>query len=169
MREVFMRTVTFLAVPLLLTVVLFARSYFPGVSTPIDRAIAQMPQTRPDVGTDSERMWTRAEIRVLPLDLVSERRAELDSLRSRVAQAKIDDLKLGRANPDQRERAVRNINHMTALLTYIDQERSDQGKSIPALEVQRHLNEIEGRVNCQACHTGFVANGNTSTPTMRER
>jgi hypothetical protein len=56
---------------------------------------------------------------------------------------------------------------MNALLTYIDRERSDQGKSVAALEVQRHLNEIEGRVNCQACHTGVVAKGNTSTPTVR--
>jgi hypothetical protein len=163
-----MRIATFLSGALLLSVVLFARSYFPGVSTPIDRPIAQMPQTRPDVGTDGERMWTRAEIRVLPLDLVSERKADLDSLRSRVAQAKIDDLKLGRANPGQHERAVRDINLMNALLTYIDRESSDQGKSAAALEVQRHLNEIEGRVNCQACHRAVVANGNTSIPMALE-
>jgi hypothetical protein len=164
-----MRTATFLSVALLLTVVLFAKSYFPGASAPVDQVIAPMPQTRPDIGGDGERMWTRAVIRVLPLDLISERKAELESLRGRIAQAKMDDLKLGRANPDQRKRVVRDINLMSELLTYIDREGSDRGKSAAALEVQRHLNEIEGRVNCQACHTGVVAKGNATTPIVQGR
>jgi hypothetical protein len=46
---------------------------------------------------------------------------------------------------------------MQALLHYIERAESDQGKSPAAIEVKRHLNEIEGKMNCQACHTDMVA------------
>jgi hypothetical protein len=155
--EVFMRSVALLSVALLLTVLLFAKAYLPNTSTSSEPAAPKIAQTRLDIGGDGERMWTRAEIRVLPLELVSQRRVQLDSLRARVAEAKADDLALARANPRLRKNVVRDINLMYGLLSYIEHEGSDQGKTIAAIEVQKHLNEIEGRVNCSACHSGVVA------------
>ena len=157
-----MRSAALLSVALLLTVLVFAKAYLPNASTSFEPAVPQISQARPDIGGDGDRMWTRAEIRVLPLDLVSQRKVQLDSLRARVAEAKADKLAVARANPRLRRNVVRDINLIDGLLSYIDHERSDQGKSVAAIEVQRHLNEIEGRVNCQACHTGVIASSTTT-------
>jgi hypothetical protein len=43
------------------------------------------------------------------------------------------------------------------LLNLAERQESNAGKGPTVLEVQRHLNEIEGRVMCEACHTGVVA------------
>ena len=113
--------------------------------------------------------WTRAEIRVLPLELGLQKKVQLDSLRARVAQAKADDLARARANPRLRENVIRDTDLMYGLLSYIEREQSDNGKSIAAIEVQRHLNEIEGRVNCSACHSGVVARSTTAkNPTAHQ-
>jgi len=45
---------------------------------------------------------------------------------------------------------------MRALLSYAGQQNTDNGKSLVALQVQRHLNRIEGQVMCEACHSGLV-------------
>jgi hypothetical protein len=46
---------------------------------------------------------------------------------------------------------------LKALLSFAERQESNAGKGPAALDVQRHLNEIEGKVMCEACHTGMVA------------
>jgi hypothetical protein len=107
-------------------------------------------------------MVTRAYIEVVPLDLLVERNRQLESLRRRVTRSEQEALALDTSNPTMREHLFQQIDTMQALLHYIERAESDQGKSPAALEVKRHLNEIEGKVNCGACHTGVVARGATS-------
>jgi hypothetical protein len=150
-----MRT-AFLCVALL-GVTLFAHSFFPN-NAPTQGAVAQIPHPRPDMrASDGQPMVTRAYIEVVPMDVLVERNKDLELLRGRVTRAEADALKLSSSNPAMREHLFRQIDTMRALLQYIGREESDQGKSPAAIEVKRHLNEIEGKMNCQACHTGVVA------------
>lgn len=153
-----MRIPTFLCVAFLLTAFLFAEMYFPDRSPASQQPITQALQTRPEVrGGDGERMWTRAQIRVMPLDLLMANRVELESLRSRAARSELDASRLSASNPAVREQLSRQIELLRALLDYADRQDSDNRKSPVAIEVQRHLNRIEGRVDCESCHTGMVA------------
>jgi hypothetical protein len=112
------------------------------------------PAQRPGTG---DRMWRRAEIRVVPLDLYLANKVELDSLRARVAQAQRDAAKLEPAEPAAREQLHRQLQLLRALLNFAERQESNAGKGPAALDVQRHLNEIEGKVMCEACHSGMVA------------
>ncbi|HVO63807.1 MAG TPA: hypothetical protein VMT53_22985 [Terriglobales bacterium] len=153
-----MRPVTFLSVAFPLSAILLAQSYFPSHLPSLQPTLSQIAQARPDTrGSDGERMVTRAEIRVLPLDVAAERINELESLRGRVTRAESDALKLSSSAPAMREHLFRQIEIMQALLQFVEREQSDQGKSPAAIEVERHLNDIEGRVNCNACHMRVVA------------
>lgn len=153
-----MRIPTFLCVTFLLTAFLFAEMYFPDRSPASQHPITQALQTRPEVrGGDGERMWTRAQIRVMPLDLLMANRVELESLRSRAARSELDASRLSTCNPAVREQLSRQIELLRALLDYADRQDSDNRKSPVAIEVQRQLNGIEGRGNCEACHNGVVA------------
>jgi hypothetical protein len=150
-----MRT-AFLCVALL-SAFLFAHSFFPN-NAATQGTIAQMPHPRPDMrGSDGQPMVTRAYIEVVPMDVLVERDKDLELLRGRVTRAEADALKLSSSNLALREHLFRQIDTMKALLHYIERAESDQGKSPAAIEVKRHLNEIEGKMNCQACHTGVVA------------
>jgi hypothetical protein len=120
----------------------------------IPRSNQMMPAHQASVG---ERMWRRAEIRVVPLDLYLANKVELDSLRARVEQAQADASKLEPAEPAAREQLHRQVQLLRALLKFAERQESNAGKSPAVLEVQRHLNEIEGQVMCEACHTGVVA------------
>jgi hypothetical protein len=124
-----------------------------------------LPAQRPETG---DRMWRRAEIRVVPLDLYLANKVELDSLRARVAQAQADAAKLEPAEPAAREQLHRQLQLLRALLNFAERQESNAGKGPAALEVQRHLNEIEGKVMCEACHSGMVARraspGSRSSP-----
>jgi hypothetical protein len=102
-------------------------------------------------------MWRRAEIRVVPLDLYLANKVELDSLRARVAQAQTDATRLAPPDPAARELLYRQQQLLKALLSFAERQESNAGKGPAALDVQRHLNEIEGKVMCEACHTGMVA------------
>jgi hypothetical protein len=113
-----------------------------------------MPAHPTDVG---ERMWRRAEILVVPLDLFLARRVELDSLRARVEQAQADAARLELADPAASELLSRQQQLLKLFLTLAERQESNAGKGPTALEVQRHLNQIEGKVMCEACHTGVVA------------
>jgi hypothetical protein len=153
-----MRPVTFLSVAFCLTAVLFAQSYMPSRFPTVQRHLSQVPETRPEIrASDGERMVMRAAIRVLPLDVLSERQTELERLRARVTKGELEALQLSATSPAVREHLLRQLDTMQALLKYIEREQSDQGKSPAALRVQQHLNEIEGRVNCQACHSPVIA------------
>src|SRR5690348_1455459 len=118
-------------------------------------APAAAAQTQPNVrGSDTARMWRRAQISVVPLDLVAADRAELESLRAGVRQAEADIARLGPLDTPAREQIARQVQLMRSLLNYADRHDSDQGKGATALEVQRRLNRIEGEIMCEACHTG---------------
>jgi hypothetical protein len=152
-----MRPATFLSASILVFA-LFSHSFFSTGSRGV-QALSQKPQTHPSIqGNDGEPMVTRAFIDVVPLELMEERNRQLESLRSRVAQLEVEDMRLASAKPEIREPLARQVEIMNALLRYIASEQSDQAKSPAAIEVKRHLNEIEGKMNCQACHTGLVAN-----------
>jgi len=118
------------------------------------QADPMMPAHQAGVG---ERMWRRAEIRVVPLDLYLANKVELGSLRARVEQAQADAAKLEPAEPAAREQLHRQVQLLKALLNFAERQESNAGKGPTALEVQRHLNQIEGQMMCEACHTSVVA------------
>ena len=100
-------------------------------------------------------MLRQAEIRVLPTDLAAANRAELASLRDRVAQAEINATRLEVSDPAVREQLARQLQLAKALLSYAERQDSEEGKSPVILQVEHRLNRIEGRMMCEACHGGF--------------
>ena len=151
-----MRIATFPVAASLLTAVLFAQIYLPTKSQLTKPEFPQVMQRVPP-GSDGERMWTRAQIRVVPLESIVSDRTKLDAFRTQIGKSEIEALRLASSNPSLREPLFRQIDLMNALLHYAENRDSDEGKSVAAIDVQRHLNEIEGRINCEACHTGVVA------------
>jgi len=124
----------------------------------MDRGTPGVKQTMPAHQTGSgERMWRRAEIRVVPLDLYLANKVELDSLRVRVEQAQADAARMESPDPAARELLYRQQQLLKALLNLAARQESNAGKGPAVLDVQRHLNEIEGKTQCEACHTGVVA------------
>jgi len=123
-----------------------------------DRATPGSNQMLPSHPTGiGERMWRRAEIRVVPLDLYLANKVELDSLRARVEQAQADAARMEPPDPAARELLYRQQQLLKALLNLAGRQESNAGKGPAVLDVQRHLNEIEGKTQCEACHTGVVA------------
>ena len=115
---------------------------------------------------DSSRMWRRAEFRVTPLAQVDRNRAVLESLRNRVAQAERLDASWWLVDPNVRQQLSSQIQLMKELLTFVEKQQSDQGKTPNALAVERRLNQMQGQTMCEACHGGIVAQnhaGGTST------
>ena len=160
-----MRTVVFLSAVLLVTILLSAQRSAPSsLFTPQQNA-APFVQTNDAAPSgnqrtrtgDGLRMWKRAEIIVHPLDVVVANRAELESLRSRAARLEADRSMLNVSDPAAREQLDKQLQLIKSLLTYAERAQSDAGKGPTAIEVQRHLNEIEGKVSCEACHSGLVA------------
>lgn len=154
-----MRLLSFLFALCLVTILALAEVLSSRQPAAISPAPAQPVQnaTQSWSGSDSTRMWRRAEIRVLPLDLLAANRAELESLRKRVADAESDSSRLGSSDLAVREQLFRQLQLMKALLRFAERQEADTGKSATALEVQRHLNRIEGQTMCEACHSGIVA------------
>jgi len=68
-----------------------------------------------------------------------------------------DAAKLEPPDPAARELLYRQQQLLKQLLHFAERQESNAGKGPIVLEVQRHLNEIQGRVMCEACHTGVVA------------
>lgn len=92
-------------------------------------------------------MSRTAEILVLPADLATATRAELASLRDRVAQAESASPRLDVPDLAVCEHISRQGQLLRALLRYEEMRDADAGNSPVALEVQRHLNKIEGRAD----------------------
>jgi hypothetical protein len=44
------------------------------------------------------------------------------------------------------------------LLNFAQRQETNAGKGPTVLEVQRHLNEIQGKAMCEACHAAVIAN-----------
>jgi hypothetical protein len=78
-------------------------------------------------------------------------------LRTRIAEAELDASRLAPSDPAVREQLSRQLQLMKALLSFAERQDSDQGKSPTALQVQQHLNQIEGQRMCEACHNRVVA------------
>ena len=152
----FMRIATFL-----FALSIVSASVLPqGMPVRHDPHRAHLPTHSNDGGSatqssgDSVRMLRRADILVLPVELTVASRAELASLRDRVTQAEVDMTRLDLSDPAVREQLSRQLQIMRALLSYAERQDTDKGKSLVALQVQRHLNKIEGQVMCEACHSG---------------
>lgn len=111
-------------------------------------------------------MWRRAEIQVLPLDMAAANRAELESLRRRVASVEAESVagNVYLIDPAVRERLAQQLQLIRALLSYAERRESDEGKSQVALQVQRHLNRIEGKMACEACHPSLVSRVGVTRP-----
>jgi len=149
-----MRTVAFLFSLCVVGALVLAQT----LSSPlIDRGGPNRELTPAQQSGAGDRMWRRAEIRVVPLDLYLANKVELDSLRARVEQAQADAARLEPPDPAARELLYRQQQLLKALLNFAQRQESNGGKGSTVLEVQRHLNEIEGKVMCEACHTGMVA------------
>ncbi|HXY13484.1 MAG TPA: hypothetical protein VEI26_03185 [Terriglobales bacterium] len=108
-------------------------------------------------GYNGSRMWRRAEIRVLPLDQVDLNKAELQSLRDRVAKAEAEGTGYWFADPLVRKQLSNQLELMQDLLRFAEQQQSSKPKSPTAVEVERRLNQIQGQTMCEACHSGIVA------------
>ena len=107
-------------------------------------------------------MWRRAEIRVTPLEQVERNRAALESLRDRVAQAERESSSFWLVDPNVRQQLSSQVQPMRHLLTFAEQQQSNQGKGPNALAVERRLNQLEGQTMCEACHSGIVARNHGS-------
>ena len=154
-----MRIATFLFALFLVTGLLLAETSSLWQSSVLPEPALQVLQKQVQVqgNGDGVRMWRRAEIRVTPLDLAAADRAELQSLRNRIAEADVDAARLAPVDPALREQLSRQSQLMRAVLNLAERQASDQGKSPAALQVQRHLNAIEGQRMCEACHNQMVA------------
>ena len=153
-----MRTATFLFALSFVTVLMLADSSSGWQPAAVQSVPVQLTQRETDLQSgDGVRMWRRAEIRVMPVDLVAADKAELQSLRTRIAEAEVDAARLAPSDPAVREQFSRQIQLMKALLTFAERQDSNQGKSPTALQVQQHLNQIEGQVMCEACHNRILA------------
>jgi len=151
-----MRTATFLFALLSVAVIVLAdTTLFRQPSTPAPVTVVSRQQGQSSF-VDGLRMWRRAEVQVVPLDLAMANRAELESLRRRAAQIEAEAVALNnprsvRDQLDQQSQLIR------ALISLAERQDSDQGKSATAIAVQRHLNHIEGRIMCESCHMSVSA------------
>lgn len=105
---------------------------------------------------DSSRMWSRAEIRVIPLEQVERNRAALESFRDRVAQAERSS-NFWLVDSNVRQQLLSQTRLMRELLTFAEQQQSERAKTPNALAVERRLNQLQGQTMCEACHGGIVA------------
>jgi hypothetical protein len=124
-----------------------------------DPPAAQLSAVSNDGGSiaqtgDGVLMLRRADIVVIPMELAVTNKAELASLRDRVAEAEVDLTRLDLPDPALREQLSRQLQLTRALLNYAERQETDQGKGLVVLQVQRHLNKIEGQAMCEACHSG---------------
>ncbi len=106
---------------------------------------------------DTSRMWSRAEIRVIPQEQVEWNRAALESLRNRVAEAERHSSAFWLVDPDVRQQLSSQVQLMKQLLAFAELQQSNRGKSVNAIAVERRLNQLEGQTMCEACHGGIVA------------
>jgi len=108
-------------------------------------------------GINASRMWRRAEIRVVSLDQADLNKAELQSLRERVARAQAQAPGIWFADPNLRTQLAEQRQLLDDLLKFAELQQSNKAKTPTALEVERRLNQIQGETMCEACHSGIVA------------
>jgi len=152
-------TFLFVCLLTLIGVLAFAQTLSPASAPAQDpnSSLFKPQGTIPPLASDGVQMWRRAEIRVLPIDLLAADKAELDSLRQQLSRAESDSQKIDLSDPAVREQLSRQLQLMRNLLNFAERQYSDDGKSTRALAVQKHLNQIEGQRNCEACHAYGMA------------
>ena len=106
---------------------------------------------------DSSRMWRRAEIRVVPLEQADRNRFALESLRRRVALAEQETTSVWLLESHVRQQLSSQTQLIKKLLALAEQQQSDRGQSPNAMAVERRLNQLQGQMMCEACHSGIVA------------
>jgi len=147
---------TFLLVVSFLSVLVLADSSSLRRPVPVSQIAAPVVLQKPDLATGT-RMWRFAEIRVIPSAQAAADRAELESLRQRVHRAEAENLGFYLMDPAVRQRQEEQVRLIEDLFGYAERQGSDQGKTPVAIEVQRHLNYIQGRMACESCHPSLVA------------
>jgi hypothetical protein len=147
---------TFLLVVSFLSVLVLADSSSPRRPVPASQTAVPVVIQQSALATGT-RMWRFAEIRVIPSDQAVADRTELESLRQRVHRAEAENLGLYLMDPAVRERQEAQVRLIDDLFHYAERQGSDQGKTPVAIEVQKHLNHIEGRMACESCHPSLVA------------
>jgi hypothetical protein len=155
-----MRPVTYLSIVLLVILgfLAFAQTLYPARTAAQDPGLLLNPQASiPPLASDGVQMYRRADIRVMPVDLLAADKAELESIREQIVRTELDGLKLDISDPAVREHVSRQLALLRALLRFADHQYSDERKSPSALAVQKHLNQIEGQRNCEACHVAKLA------------
>lgn len=156
-------------VPLLLSLLaVLVLAQTPGSRLPQGPA-DERPQLPPAHSTygPTGSMWRLAEVRVVPLDVAAAQTRELASLKARVELAKLEYAKLNPADAAVRAQLTRQMELLDALLLWADRQNSDEGKSPTAIQVQQHLNHIEGKVQCESCHGGII--GDLRAPAQAAR
>jgi hypothetical protein len=84
-------------------------------------------------------------------------RAELESLRTRVAQVELESTNVWLIDSNVRQQLSSQVQLMKEMLRFAEQQQSDRGKGPTALAVERRLNQLQGQTMCEACHSGIVA------------
>lgn len=143
-------------IPTLLFSVTVAGALVLGQSLPVTPPQSSGPFSPAQAQGGELRMRSRAQIQVVPIDLLVSHNAELQSLRARVAQAEAETNRLEIADPAIREQFSRQLQLLRSLLRLAEAQQADAGKSPTALEVQQHLNNIEGQTLCEACHGRII-------------
>lgn len=106
---------------------------------------------------NNSRMWIRAEIRVTPLEQADLNRARLEALRKRVSTAEADSAGLWFSDPTPRKQFLADLELMKELLAFAEEQQANRHKSPTAIQVEHRLNQIQGQMMCEACHSGIVA------------
>jgi hypothetical protein len=160
-----MRLSAFLFAVILLAVLAFAESLSSRQELTSPRNSAQTGQHPAELWKcqDGGRMLRRAWIRVVPLDRMNANRTELESLRQRVNRAELEAIE---REPLESALQRRQVALMEELLRFAERQEFEPVENPVAQQVQQQLNEIEGHVMCEACHSGVVAQINVSQTSL---
>jgi hypothetical protein len=109
---------------------------------------------------DSSRMWRRAEIRVVTLEQADRNRVALESLRQRVALAEQENTNVWLLESNVRQQLFSQAQLIRELLALAEQQQSNRGQTPNAMAVEHRLNQLQGQIMCEACHSGIVAHDN---------
>jgi hypothetical protein len=152
-----MRLPAFLFASCLVAILAFGLSFQQTSNVPAANVHSSPAVTDVWNGYNGSRMWRRAEIRVVSLDQADLSKAELQSLRDRVAKAQAEGTGYWFSDPALRKQLSDHLQLMRDLLKFAEQQQSNRTKSPTAVEVERRLNQIQGQDMCEACHSGIVA------------
>ena len=119
-------------------------------------SMPEIVQRGPQRGGDTLRMWKRVEIRVIPMNVVAADRAELQVLRQRVAQSESEIARIATTDFAAQRQFSRDLQLIESLLRYAERQGSQEQKSPTAIAVEKNLNQLQGQMMCEACHTRAI-------------